>query len=66
MIILYQGDSGGPLQLVAPVKDEKVTFIVGVTSFGQPCGITEGVPGIYTRVFSYLEWIEDVVWKKTK
>lgn len=34
--------------------------IVGITAFGQTCG--GSIPGIYTAVYSYLEWIERQVW----
>lgn len=53
-----QGDSGGPLQ--ARVIHE-LYKVVGVTSFGKACGTTN-VPGVYTRVSSYVDWIESVVW----
>ncbi|XP_033229691.1 chymotrypsin-1-like [Belonocnema kinseyi] len=43
------GDSGGPL-----VVDE---VQVGVVSFGKPCA--RGVPDVYTRVYNYIDWIED-------
>lgn len=52
-----KGDSGGPLQ----VKHETAPCmfsIVGVTSFGKGCGIV-GVPGVYTRVSNYIDWIEE-------
>lgn len=50
------GDSGGPLQIYH--KDISCMFkIVGVTSFGQGCGVI-GVPGVYTRVSNFIEWIE--------
>lgn len=52
-----QGDSGGPLQSVTA---EGVNRLVGVTSFGRGCG--SPVPGVYTRVSRYLDWIESVVW----
>ncbi|XP_055389933.1 uncharacterized protein LOC129618930 [Condylostylus longicornis] len=52
-----QGDSGGPL-LIA--NDERVSTIIGITSFGISCA-TE-IPGVYTRVASYLDWIESIVW----
>ncbi|XP_023312565.1 serine protease snake-like [Anoplophora glabripennis] len=52
------GDSGGPLQ----VSEGGAYFIVGITSFGKPCGLSKNSPGIYTKVSSYLQWIEDQVW----
>lgn len=51
-----EGDSGGPLQIF---QDEKHK-LVGVTSFGAGCGA--GKPGVYTRVASYIGWIESIVW----
>lgn len=55
-----QGDSGGPIQIF-----NKNVFcmydVIGVTSFGKACGIAN-VPGVYTNVYSYLGWIESVVW----
>lgn len=51
-----EGDSGGPLQIF---QDEKYK-LVGVTSFGTGCGT--GKPGVYTRVASYIGWIESIVW----
>uniref|UniRef100_A0A182PAJ9 Peptidase S1 domain-containing protein n=1 Tax=Anopheles epiroticus TaxID=199890 RepID=A0A182PAJ9_9DIPT len=55
-----QGDSGGPLQ-VTREENQCMFYIVGVTSFGQVCG--SATPAIYTKVSSYLDWIESVVWK---
>lgn len=53
-----QGDSGGPLQLVG---DETVpTQIVGIVSFGISCATR--LPGLYTRVAHYINWIEPIVW----
>lgn len=52
-----QGDSGGPLQ----VRGEQETWsVVGVVSFGVFCGTK--LPSVYTRVASYVDWIESVVW----
>ncbi|XP_013178965.1 PREDICTED: serine protease snake-like isoform X1 [Papilio xuthus] len=55
-----QGDSGAPLQ-ITPKPREKIHYIVGVTSFGGRCA-QKGHPAIYTRVSSYLDWIESIVW----
>ncbi|XP_037084290.1 trypsin-1-like [Pollicipes pollicipes] len=49
-----QGDSGGPMHWQA--KDGK-TNIIGIVSWGQGCG-RPGLPGVYTRVSNYLDWIE--------
>jgi len=54
-----QGDSGGPLQIYHP-SEYCMYSIVGVTSFGKGCG--SNIPGVYTRVSNYLDWIEEIVW----
>ncbi|XP_034948529.1 serine protease persephone-like isoform X2 [Chelonus insularis] len=51
-----QGDSGGPLLMLAGLADS----IIGVISFGQSCG--SPVPAIYTSVYSFVDWIEPIVW----
>ncbi|KAJ9594346.1 hypothetical protein L9F63_014222 [Diploptera punctata] len=56
-----QGDSGGPLQVVLE-KPYCMYSIVGLTSFGKFCGYKNS-PAIYTRVSSYIPWIENIVWK---
>ena len=56
-LFCIQGDSGGPL--VTCDWSSKISLI-GVTSFGKLCGsITSG---IYTRIYNYVSWIEDIVW----
>ncbi|XP_062554870.1 serine protease snake-like isoform X1 [Armigeres subalbatus] len=55
-----QGDSGGPLQITKQ-ENHCVFYVIGITSFGQTCG--SPVPAIYTRVASYLDWIESTVWE---
>lgn len=52
-----KGDSGGPLMSVH-VGNASVNWeLVGIVSFGSfPCGV-KGVPGVYTRVESYMDWI---------
>ncbi|KAF2897551.1 hypothetical protein ILUMI_08619, partial [Ignelater luminosus] len=58
-----QGDSGGPLQ-VLKVPITNIYSLVGITSYGMGCGgIT---PAIYTRVYSYLDWIEEIVWRQNR
>uniref|UniRef100_A0A182FUI2 Peptidase S1 domain-containing protein n=1 Tax=Anopheles albimanus TaxID=7167 RepID=A0A182FUI2_ANOAL len=53
------GDSGGPLH-VRLLHNYKVTpFLVGVTSFGKPCG--QSHPGVYTRVSSFRRWIVETM-----
>lgn len=50
------GDSGGPL-VVATSSSVRYTQI-GLVSYGpQDCG-REGVPGVYTNIVSYRDWIE--------
>ncbi|KAJ8961852.1 hypothetical protein NQ318_021469, partial [Aromia moschata] len=58
-----QGDSGGPLQLRYKRAGSAVYAytIVGITSLGKACGLSR-IPGIYTRVYGYLSWIEGIVW----
>jgi secreted trypsin-like serine protease len=57
-----QGDSGGPIQIkqISSVNNENYYIVVGVTSFGASCG--SSIPGVYTRVSEYLDWIEGIVW----
>lgn len=58
-IVFTQGDSGGPLQTVHN-KHACMYTIVGITSFGVYCG--SEYPGIYTRAYLYIDWIESIVW----
>ncbi|KAJ8667239.1 hypothetical protein QAD02_008901 [Eretmocerus hayati] len=45
-----KGDSGGPL-----VSEDSI--LVGIVSFGDECGYSI-LPGIYTDIFQFREWIE--------
>ncbi|KAH8380333.1 hypothetical protein KR009_010035 [Drosophila setifemur] len=45
------GDSGGPLVT-------KNATLIGATSFGIAFGCERGWPGVFTRITSYLDWIE--------
>ncbi|XP_062912830.1 tissue-type plasminogen activator isoform X2 [Mobula hypostoma] len=49
-----KGDSGGPL--VCEAKGQM--SLQGIISWGISCG-KKGVPGVYTKVVNYLEWIRD-------
>ncbi|XP_047532757.1 serine protease snake-like [Vanessa atalanta] len=57
-----QGDSGGTVQVKIPMKTEgKMYWAVGITSFGKECG-QKNRPSVYTRVSSFIDWIEEIVW----
>ncbi|KAJ0174989.1 hypothetical protein K1T71_009130 [Dendrolimus kikuchii] len=60
-----QGDSGGPLQVKIPLPGVltpyNLYYIIGVTSFGIGCAQANR-PGVYTRVSSFIDWIETEVW----
>ncbi|XP_050544573.1 venom protease-like [Daktulosphaira vitifoliae] len=55
-----QGDSGGPL-LISHSEFDCMYSQVGITSFGKLCG-EPNVPGVYTKISKYINWIEKVVW----
>ena len=52
-------DSGGPLM----VKQDGRLVVVGLVSAGVGCGLPK-MPGIYTRISSYIYWIKSVLAKK--
>lgn len=58
----FLSDSGGPIQTVK-YDNRCVSYVIGVTSFGTACGLRYSA-GTYTRVESYLNWIESKVWNK--
>lgn len=56
------GDSGGPLQALGIYNGNTIRTIQhGVVSYGvRDCG-TAGIPGVYTRVAYYMDWILDTM-----
>ncbi|KAH8419938.1 hypothetical protein KR009_004117, partial [Drosophila setifemur] len=56
------GDSGGPLTVEASTpQGHRFVYLAGVVSFGRDeCGSTE-YSGVYTRVSSYMDWIEETI-----
>ncbi|MBV8784151.1 MAG: serine protease [Gammaproteobacteria bacterium] len=51
------GDSGGPVVFT----NGKPTQLVGVVSWGKTNCAGDAMPGVYTRVGAYTDWIEDVL-----
>ncbi|XP_066064070.1 tissue-type plasminogen activator-like [Chamaea fasciata] len=51
-----KGDSGGPLVCV---KDDRMD-VIGIISWGIGCG-RKDIPGVYTNVSRYLDWIQDTM-----
>ncbi|XP_026730237.1 brachyurin-like [Trichoplusia ni] len=50
------GDSGGPLA----VQINGQTILVGVSSYGARAGCAVGRPAAFTRVTSFVNWINSV------
>ena len=55
-IFFSQGDGGGPLVC----EKDGQWYQVGIVSFGIGCG-RRNVPGVYTKVEDYEEWIEQTI-----
>lgn len=52
-----QGDSGGPVTVYDAAGSP---VLVGVVSFGMGCA-RGGIPGVYTRVAPFVQWIQSTV-----
>ncbi|XP_026567922.1 serine protease 27-like [Pseudonaja textilis] len=50
-----QGDSGGPM--VCKCDESDNWLLAGIVSWGAGCGMA-GVPGVYTSVAYYADWIQ--------
>ncbi|XP_058836466.1 serine protease snake-like [Topomyia yanbarensis] len=60
-----KGDSGGPLQVRTEEKG-CLYHLIGIISWGQDaCGYGHSL-AIYTRIASYVRWIEQIVWETDK
>lgn len=55
---LHQGDSGGPLFIPVEEKTNK-PMQIGIVSFGKSEGCEKGSPAAFTRITTYLKWIQD-------
>ncbi|XP_058448816.1 uncharacterized protein LOC131428788 [Malaya genurostris] len=55
-----QGDSGGPLMMPQRRGVDFDYYQVGIVSYGIGCARAE-VPGVYTRVTTFVDWIEQKV-----
>ncbi|KAL5292443.1 hypothetical protein ACFFRR_011330 [Megaselia abdita] len=56
-----QGDSGGPLMYPRTNGNSVSFYVIGIVSFGYECS-KAGFPGVYTRVASYLPWIQSKIY----
>ncbi len=53
-----QGDSGGGLYVIESNNEMPRWIVVGITSYGVGCA-RKYLPGIYTKVSYFLDWIYD-------
>ena len=52
-----KGDGGSPLVCKLYDGEPEYYYQVGIVAWGIGCG-TEGIPGIYTNVFMFIDWID--------
>ncbi len=52
---------GGALKIYNDQNVPCTYMAIGIVSSGIGCGIV-GSPGLYTNVYHYIDWIENIVW----
>lgn len=52
-----KGDSGGPLMLPIQTDGKFPFYQIGIVSYGAGCG-RPNVPGAYTNVQNFVDWIQ--------
>lgn len=60
------GDSGGPLMFINDREGPPIHYVVvGLVSDGPHCeeGRSSTIPGVYTRVGAFVQWILDHIQK---
>ncbi|XKL59560.1 hypothetical protein PGB90_000576 [Kerria lacca] len=57
-----QGDSGGPL--IFPNSTENKFYLGGIVSYGIKCDNPD-YPGVYTRIAEYIDWINEIMNRRT-
>ncbi|KAG4065841.1 hypothetical protein HA402_012519 [Bradysia odoriphaga] len=55
-----QGDSGGPLMQPQTLRGKTYYYQIGIVSYGIGCA-RANVPGVYTRVQSFVDWIQEKI-----
>lgn len=53
----FQADSGGPLMWL----NGNQYFLIGIVSYGPTICGTPGIPGVYTNVTSFVDWIHEKI-----
>ncbi|KAJ6625696.1 Serine protease 30, partial [Pseudolycoriella hygida] len=54
------GDSGGPLMAPQTLRGKTYYYQIGIVSYGIGCA-RANVPGVYTRVQSFADWIQEKI-----